>query len=113
MEQAIKKAIEGGWNPTFGEQFNKQLVKGVRGEFFYIPVGSCLLDPDFWKCLGKALGWQSLKDYRHKVVGQIYIKDEYGYTKFTGPEWYENWHDFLDYLIAGKDADLFFKELLQ
>ncbi len=42
-KQAIKKAIEGGWNPSYRERTDAHYT---------------VLMPTFWQALGKASGWQ-------------------------------------------------------
>lgn len=136
MEQAIKKAIEGGykWNYTdrghevfYGEM--NESVKLVCNAFH-------LLDPDFWKCLGKALGW---KEEVCMYDGGIFNGHKDADTPNGPGEWWSNcencgieqldknefpegncvpeykyrWHTFIDHLAEGKDADSFFKELLR
>lgn len=49
-----------------------------------------LLDPLFWSSLGKALGW------RETII----------------PMWIQKWHDFIDHLAEGKNAESFFTALL-
>lgn len=53
IEQAIEKAIEGGWD-TEGD------VKRVNHPTYIV------CDPAFWQSLGKAMGWDDkskIKDY--------------------------------------------------
>ena len=56
------------------------------------------LDPNFWRCLGKALGWG---------------KDTYDYERGEDTDWKWHWHRFIDALSEGKTADDFFGELLK
>lgn len=113
MNEAIQKAIEGGyeikglfmrakganiedgklvlhkekdgWNSTekmtIDEAFENKL----------------LLDPLFWKSLGKSLGWKE---------GE-YMND----TLWKG-EWHERWVSFIDHLAEGGTPDDFFKSLI-
>jgi hypothetical protein len=84
MEKAIKRAIEGGYfrrlegNPecNCGDLTMKQST-------YYI-----LLDPEFWKCLGKSEGW-------------------------TYDEWLYRWHELIDHLAKEKDIDSFFNGILK
>ena len=89
MENAIKKAIEGGYEPDkikmYGASEWRQLL---------------LLDPDFWKCLGKALGW-----------GYDFVRDPS--EIYDQEQWKDEWHRFIDHLASGKSADSFFEELLK
>ena len=99
MEQAIKKAIEGGW-----QKENRTILKFEFGHpytfLWFTKDKKCdmeiitykiLLDPKFWEALSKAEGWGK------------------GFT----PTWNEKMHDLVDHLIEGKEIDLFFKGLLK
>lgn len=84
MKEAISRAIEGGYedasiSPT-----------GV----VYPNENRVLLDPLFWQCLGKALGWDAGN----------YSEDENSYKG----EWEKVWHRFINHLAEGKSADEFF-----
>lgn len=84
MENAIKRAIEGGWNghPSWMKNWER-----------------AVLDPTFWQALGKAEGWKKLH----------YEDMEGNYDEC----WQCHWHSFIDHLASGKDADSFFKALLK
>ena len=96
IEQAIKKAEEVGY------------IVGINGEktspdkdgdvFYYWSKELILFDPDFWRTLGKALGWtENFKE----SDGSVYN------------EWIIKWHRFIDHLAEGKEEEEFFKELLK
>ena len=55
-------------------------------------LSSVYLDPSFWQSLGKALGWE-------------------GDDEDTFGEWTNRWRKFIDYLIWGRTAEEYFKEL--
>lgn len=87
MKEAIKLAIKGGYlvrksapKTTFND------ISGSKAWQCYL-----LLDPDFWKCLGKQQGWENT---------------------IEGLGWINKWHDFIDALSQGKTADKFFNNLL-
>jgi hypothetical protein len=84
MEQAIKKAIEGGWRDRF-------LSKNHKNTEAILVQWDALLDPLFWQALGKALGWEE---------------------KLQHNPWKRCWHRFTDHIASGKDADSFFTNLL-
>lgn len=97
-QRAIELSIEGGW--TFREGYDvKQL--GLHVKVYYndpedtkitIDEYRMLLDPDFFKCLGKALGWVVLKP--SEMTDEDY------------PEEYRNEHHrFIDLLHEGKTID--------
>jgi len=104
MEQAIRKAIEGGYD-------KRSLDAWQSGGLEQIGCGLIVLDPSFWQCLGKALGWS--KSCWHLA--------EDGHVPFRHPaacgngmhSWQLHWHRFIDHLAEGKDAESFFAELLK
>ena len=88
MENAIKKAIEGGYKDGH--------VHGFR---------EVLLDPEFWSALGKQQSWG---------LGNKCPVCEEGIllTKYM-PHWKMNLHRFIDHIAEGKDVDSFFNHLLK
>lgn len=85
IEQAIQKAIEGGYGKG-REDFIRKLPEFALSQVW--------LDPLFWQALGKSLGW-----------------DE-DISEGNNPEWQAYWHQFIDHLASGKDAESFFAGLL-
>lgn len=64
------------------------------------------LSPEFWKCLGKAMGWTP-----QKGTGKSY-HDQYnigGYPSMY--DWQIKWHRFIDHLASGGTPVSFFKQL--
>ena len=122
IQQAVEKAIEGGYMKAkdyFGYipsvvkevHYNKpeKLHQGhnfferTSGSFhfgsakkysFSISVNEIFLDPLFWQSLGKAMGWRQ-------------DEDQWG----DRAEWVSQWHRFIDHLADGKDAESFFEGL--
>lgn len=88
MEQAIKKAIEGGY-PWAGV-----IENGKEFNCYY----KTQLDPLFWQSLGKAL----------ELDGSTYV-----WQKDDEVKWLTLWHKFIDHLVEGKSADKFFTNLLK
>ena len=79
INEAIKKAIEGGYIP--------ELWIGIALDNNEIPEpATYALDPQFWQCLGKAMG-------------------------LGGYDWLAQWHSFIDHLASGKTVEDFFKDL--
>lgn len=106
MEQAIKKAIEGEWNKGYhlqhyGVMGEILLVNGMRSKALI--EAEVREDPLFWQALGKALGWKNIRWI--KMYGDF--RPDYQTKRYH----YE-WHRFIDWLYEGKDADSFFKELI-
>lgn len=85
VQQAIEKAIEGGWDKSQ----NEKLFPFVRDTWS---------DPLFWQSLGKALGWnETHTDGKKKWL--------------EWHKWKFEWHRFLDFLAEGKSAEEFFATL--
>lgn len=127
MEKAIKKAIEGGWKKHFYfSHFNDNEVAlgdnrkdSENNPCFYIDKHQILLDPLFWQALGKI---NPKKCWACNGTG-YFLPDtfnqetdrECGNCNKTGLQernWEEDWHDFIDHLIEGKNIDDFFNNLL-
>ena len=122
IQQAIEKAIEGGYMKAkdyFGYipsvvkevHYNKpeKLHQGhnfferTSGSFhfgsakkysFSISVNEIFLDPLFWQSLGKAMGWRQ-------------DEDQWG----DRAEWVSQWHRFIDHLAEGGTAESLFEKL--
>lgn len=94
IQQAIQKAIEGGW---------KTIRKNLDGSPSAIKetqeIHQVLLDPLFWQSLGSALGWEKEDKINYLSVS------------FTRKSWFYYWHRLLDYLSSGRTIEKFFEEL--
>lgn len=105
MEQAIKRAIEGGYGgetASIGSAFRDEFINWCLKDKNY------LLDPLFWQALGKSEGWEDEKKNYYGEETQDWITGGiYWY------EWQYHWHEFIDHLAEGKDADSFFNNLLK
>lgn len=101
MEQAIKKAIEGGWKPTkYLDYGNDKQMLGLEIFISKHAQSMALLDPLFWQALGKADGWKKL----HMI-------DIRRGSETSQHYWLYQWHRFINHLAEGKDIDSFFNEL--
>ena len=114
IKQAIEKAIEGGWSGTeglFGKHYprtkkqREHLLKLITptGKKYDISkyvvenlIEDGVLDPEFWQCLGKSLGWPIKKS----SIGGIDIYD----WNYFAREWFES-------IMEGKSLEDFFKTL--
>lgn len=98
MNEAIKLAKKTGW---FYNESKTQNPSDV------------VMDRTFWQALGKALGWID-KDYPNGEMRCDSPKcdDRYcGYAGYKNPVY--EWHRFIDWIADGKDADSFFKQLIE
>lgn len=106
MEQAIQKAIEGGWRSEWKinrDVFNEYGQCIAIRQDAELSKSDILLDPLFWQTLGKSLGWEN-------PPKEGYIS----YGKATGEDyWKYQMHRFIDHLIANKPPELFFEKLIK
>lgn len=100
MEQALAKAYGAGYIPkpidgSFAIEYNE---KG-QTEKYVVSKSEILLDPLFWQCLGKAMGWGDLTVSRDDWT--------------TQPKWLYEWKNLVEHLAKNKDTESFFNELLK
>ncbi len=92
-KEAIEKAIEGGWREDDADFINLALSwrndEDVRWE-------QIALDPSFWKCLGKALGWKESKRWGDGL---------------PDVPWRDNAHRFYDLILTNTPTDEYWKKL--
>jgi hypothetical protein len=81
-----------------------------RAGQFWIHYTQIFSDPLFWQALGKARGWGEYdsEDTSHDCDALGCSSIEHNVEN----RWSHHWHRFIDHLIAGKDHDSFFAELL-
>lgn len=104
MKEAIQKAIEGGWHPTYLTLPHLSKFRTDK---------EVLLDPLFWQALGKSLGWSASKEFETRIAKSTCSKC--GDTRVTmqWAEWQYHWHDFIAHLADGGNIDDFFTTLLE
>lgn len=106
MKEAIQKSMDAGYIPeklNFSAEWSSEDVENSVGvEVNYqVDKNKCLLDPIFWQCLGKSLGWDDDSD---PMIAITQVND--------GWRWLRNWHNLIDHLAEGKDPEDFFTSLL-
>lgn len=104
MKEAIRMAYRGGYKP---QKLNLKFDWEETGvtEEYQVDWRSCVVDPLFWQCLGKALGWTVA--FKCTVPG---CKKDH---KRDLNNWLKTWHHFIDHLANGGNVDEFFNNLLQ
>ncbi len=115
MNEAITKAIEGGWNPK-GLQPKRPVNSAYIKALMLTHGKSILLDPLFWQALGKAEGWaKDQRAYPCTDCGTVGVMD---YNHMMSCKirdrklcWSVYWHRFIDHISEGKDIDSFFTNL--
>jgi len=94
IEQWIKDAVDGGWNPIpqylmpWMQTLNVTGIdwSGGEGDQRRYTIWQILLLPEAWQAVGKTRGWGKLT-----------------YTEMWGTKhvWEHNWHQFIDLLVDG------------
>ncbi len=113
IQQAIEKAIEGGWK-EFANPDEITIRKGGTNDQIYhydwawgfthtglpygLPVSVVLSDPLFWQSLGKAMGWELETRQVGGGDGLIF-------------KWQNEWHKLIDHLIKSGSIESFFDNL--
>jgi hypothetical protein len=88
IQEAIDKAIEGGYPKQRGED----LALHVQAEYF--------LETTFWEALVRALGVEGDFEYIHLDRGEP--------RTIRQPLWLYYWHHFNSHLVAGNTPESFF-----
>lgn len=91
MKEAIKKAIEGGYQPPL-----EDIPNGINQAWIN---HFCVLNPNFWKALGKHQGWEE-------------DVDKFDDKHLVGKQYLSYWHLFIDHIAQEKNIDDFFNNLL-
>lgn len=109
MEEAIKKAIKGGYRGICGDKtcelynFNKHLVT-LRGwtvqqpTIYEMSIWQVVCDPLFWQALGKMEGLEG---------------STYSWQLENEEKWLTYWKLFIDHLAERGSVDEFFNKLLR
>lgn len=113
LQQFIQKSIEGGYDiwefiARRYDYLKEDLARNVDWEDVLITDldkrDLALLDPDFWKCAGKALGWGRPETEWTKCKGVQCL----GFTQ----RWRTEMFNFIDHLADHKDTEEYFKNIL-
>ena len=93
IQQAIEKAIEGGYEIQIDA--NKPINCRV--------IAHLVFDPLFWQSLGKALGWGDESECPLACCG--------GICPINIPMWQSQWHRFISHLSGGGTIGSFFENI--
>ena len=112
MGNAIKKAIEGGYDISWDRLVYEEITD--RNNHY-------LLDPLFWQCLGKQQGWvvSELGEdicFMCGVAKYDRLPDcEYGskHRYYKRDKWKTEWHNFISHIAVGGSIDDYFNKLLK
>lgn len=119
IEQAIEKAIEGGYERT------KRNYTPELGRFHVCEI---VLDPLFWQALGKVLNWGRQNSTSSFSPNGTWNNEEIelmGYRLLDGvcscctgyetpddvPAWQVYWHKLIDHLADGGTIESYFETL--
>lgn len=109
MENAIKKAVEGGYDlikaidwPD-GVEGSHEIERIARTLF----SEKILLNPLFWQCLGKSQSWTGLTEFNTEAEKLM------KFSEYQERYWKTWWHNFIDHLSENKDPEEFFNNLLK
>ena len=96
ISKAIEIAVENGYSQ---KQWNELCPSRLN-------LAITFLDPKFWQCLGKGLGFSNWRG------GHIKLQSPSGIALDKKVKWGEySQHRFIDYLATGKTPEQFFKEI--
>jgi hypothetical protein len=136
IQTAIQLSVEGGWrkdkHPKIDVGPDGWVGITYGGDPFkdewcgdHVFVEEMFLDPAFWQCLGKKMGWFSHReewsDYGHLTgAGEPFMGGllEYPYQEggtlswTTKEKWRYEMHAFIDHLASGQTPESFFTNLL-
>lgn len=91
MEQANKLVVEAGYK-------SPKLIGTNLGVYSEV-----LLDPQWWLCLGKAMGWKDLSIEEGEYDPS---------SRYASLGWEEEWHCFIAHLAEEKPPEDFFNTLI-
>lgn len=111
IKKAIEKAIKGGYRGKILDYFlnhNNEVIDTTNCDV----LGTLLIDPLFWRCLGTAMGWKKWEcdcGEQYEMQGIIIcpLCNEQGARE----SWRQRWHRLIDHLAEGKSVESFFANL--
>ncbi len=129
IRDIIKKAIEGGFlkgllddEHTAYEiaEYGMWIYPSMQPELKYsgspFSIQEIVLRPDFWKCLGKAMGWGEFKHASIDKFGgeplEVMPVARHKCIIYCGRGLYiYYWHKFIDHLAEGKSIESYFEQI--
>lgn len=110
IQQAIEKAIKGGYRGKILDYFlnhNNEVIDTTNRDV----LGTLLIDPLFWRCLGTAMGWKDLANKNFDIYElRMNLASKTVVQKFT-ETWRWQMHLFIGHLAEGKSVESFFANL--
>ena len=116
IAEALTKAVEGGYH-IHGSDGMATDYAGANSAFsawtrkdnassFMIPMEATFLDPQFWRALGRALGWSEACDL---II--TWVCGDAECHRCRGSYWMYQWHCFIQALADGHTPEAFFAHL--
>ncbi len=103
INESIEKSIEGGFRMEPMPMVYDHTQPKPKEEYDWKVI---LWEPDFWKCLGKSMGWRDNVVIRHN--DSIY---ERKMSLKEMPEWQHKWHKLIDHLSEGGTPESYFEPI--
>jgi hypothetical protein len=110
IQEAMNKATAGGYHLN-GSDGMETSYEGASNAYtawtrkdnastFMVAVEETFLDPEFWRSLGRALGWDL-------TIMTVHTVENGRPTLVTrsGQHWVSQWHRFIDFLADGKTTE--------
>lgn len=118
ITEAIERAVEGGYEPKYIRQY-QIFERPETGKQTYELTG-IFLDPAFWQCLSKSLGWDDedpamlvsgtwKKSYSSEPDAEDTLENYKENNE--APMWLYHWHAMIDHLASGGSVEEWFGKL--
>lgn len=112
IKEIIEKGIEGGWGnykDRYSINNNGVIRQTAFGDVLDKTYYEILLDPKFWKAVGKVEGWEDkdclgCKRVPHFPANCLKVR-------YCGKQFKENMHQMIDHLCSGGTIEEFIKTL--
>jgi hypothetical protein len=118
ITEVLSKAVEGGYHiqraddvATYYSGANENYSAWTRTDTdstFMIPLAETFLDAEFWRSLGRALGWKISYAF---IILALEGRGHFVDHMHDIGEWFYHWHRFIQHLAECKDVGSFFKDL--
>lgn len=98
LQQAIEKAIKAGYSRPNGS-FSLPMKLNDEFDIWEYDTNAILLDPEFWKALGKSMGWDKKLHKDFRLYSEVL------------PNWQYYWLGLIKHLAAGNSIESYFESL--
>lgn len=105
IQQAFNNAILNGWRSDFKKTVDNLATNDNYHGHSAISNYEMCLDPEFWKALGKSMGWKT--EGESTKNGKIYMGTKYNLLV----EWQFRFIEFAEHLAEGNSIESYFETL--